>query len=142
VGSSNLTLREHFPTLKWLFLSKGLPFDPRELVQDEAQWFAISSRVDLNKEQLRQEYGVSQSIKNLHRIIKQETQKLNGKSSRIILGETSQGVAVAVHALLSGPNRFKSFIGFSSWLQFRQVLDEFLSDSGPLVPFELRLRAL
>jgi lysophospholipase-2 len=128
--------------VKWLFLSAGLPFDPREPVQDEAQWFAISSRVDPNKEQLRQKYGVSQSINYLHRIIGQETQKLNGKSSRIILGGTSQGVAVAVHALLFGPNRLNSFIGFCSWRPFREVLDEFLSDSGTPVPFELRLRVL
>jgi lysophospholipase II len=142
VGSSGLTLREHFPSVKWVFPSAGLPIDPREYVQDEAQWFAISSLLDPDKEQLRQKYGVSQSIKYLHRIIGQETQKLNGKSSRIILGGISQGAAVAVHALLSGPNRLNSFIGFCSWLPFREVLDEFLFDSGLPVPFELRLRAL
>lgn len=111
-------------------------------MQDEAQWFSISSLLEPEKVQLRQKYGVSQSINYLHGIIEQETQKLNGKSSRIILGGISQGCAVAVHALLSGTKRLNSFVGFCSWLPFKGVLDEFLGHSGPPAPFELRLRAL
>lgn len=130
-SSKGLNLRDHFPSVKWVFPSAGLPFDPRESVEDEAQWFAISSLKNPDHEQIRQRYGISESIKYLHQITDQEIEGINGKSSRVILGGISQGCAVAIHALLSAEHRLNSFIGFCSWLPFSRLvksdLDRYLN---------------
>jgi lysophospholipase-2 len=121
-SSKRMNLRNHFPSVKWVFPSAGLPFDPRESVQNEAQWFAMTSLKDPNYEQIRQRYGISESMKYLHEIIDQETEAIHGKSSRVILGGISQGAAVAILALLASQHRLNSFVGFCTWLPFSDLL--------------------
>lgn len=121
-SSKALNLRSHFASVKWVFPSAGLPFDPKESVNDEAQWFAMSSLQDPALEQIRQRYGISESIKYLHEIIDQEIDTIHGKASRVILGGISQGCAVAIHALLVSQHCLNSFVGFCSWLPFSETL--------------------
>jgi lysophospholipase-2 len=130
-STKGLSIRKHFPSGKWVFPSAGLPFDPREAVQDETRWFAMSSLKNPGHEQIRQRYGISESLKYLHRTLDQEIGEIHGKAGRVILGGISQGCAVAIHALLSSQHRLNSFVRFCSWLPFSDLAASASNGSHP-----------
>ena len=106
-SSTGKSLREHFPSVKWVFPSAGLPFDPREPVEYGAEWFDISSLQDPDHERERQDYGISESVKYLQQIIQQEVRILGESTSRVILGgivsHPSLTESVAVGSMLIFP---------------------------------------
>ena len=137
--SKGRTLREAFPSFKWVFPEAPIrpcaafPGDRRR------QWFDIWNVSDFSQNEGHQAEGLVQSVTAMRRILANEAAALDGRWDRIILMGISQGAATSVHTLLNlnipeSPGSVRglaAFIGFSCRMPFpgrtlaetRKVLD-------------------
>lgn len=112
------TLRDMFPTVRWVFPTAPLLTSSRFDCQ-LSQWFDMYTTEDPHERE--EDQDLSASIGRIQEIIAQEAAAIG--HGNIILGGISQGCAVAIHALLSGHERLAAFIGLSSWLPKREAVE-------------------
>ncbi|KAL8857842.1 MAG: hypothetical protein Q9178_005598 [Gyalolechia marmorata] len=119
--SKGLTIAEHFPHSKWIFLSSPKRHSTA-FQEDLDQWFDIYSLTDPSTQEELQIEGLRDSIKHILDIISKEVEFV--PPSNIVLLGISQGCATAIHALLAGQYRLGGFIGIAGWMSFhKQVAD-------------------
>lgn len=121
--SSNppLNLLSIFPGFRWVFLNAGkrwcTPFK-----EERSAWCDTFSLTDLSERQDLQVAGLRDGVRLVKRTIEEEADRLEGDSSRIILGGFSQGAATALWSLFTGATatrgRLGAFIGLSAWMPF------------------------
>ena len=119
-SSQGLTLAEHFPHTKWVFLSSQKRHST--VFQEEMdEWFDIYSLTDPSMQEELQVQGLRDSVKHILDIIIKEIEFVPARN--IVLLGISQGCATAIHALLAGQHQLGGFIGIASWLPFRKQVD-------------------
>lgn len=88
-------------------------------------WFEAHSLTDVNVRQDLQVDGIKKSVAYILGILKDEIERLGGKTERIVLGGISQGAAIAFWTLLASaasPGRPGAFVAASSWLPFAEQI--------------------
>ncbi|EMR62456.1 putative phospholipase carboxylesterase family protein [Eutypa lata UCREL1] len=122
------TLRERFPSFKWVF--PEAPIRPSLAFPDDKrrQWFDIWNVSDFSDREELQAEGLAESVVGIRRILSNEATALGGHWDRIILAGISQGAATSVHTLLNlnipghpdspTPRRLAAFVGFSCRMPF------------------------
>jgi len=126
-ASDNRTLREKFPTVKWIF--PGSKFrDSARFDTQMSQWFDIwSVENPLEREEIQKE-GLQESVGEIIDIIRKEASLI--PPEQIILGGISQGCATAIYALLCGGIRFGGFVGLCSWMPFQNDIAALSKSEG------------
>ena len=125
-ASDDRTLREIFPTTRWVFPTSKI----RNSVRFEApmsQWFdmwSVENHLEKNEIQID---GLRESVKDILDLIRTEAVLIS--PDRIILGGISQGCATAIHTLLYGGIRLGGFIGLNSWLPFEPEITTNMADN-------------
>ena len=124
--SQNRTLRDAFPSFKWVFPEAPIrpcaafPGDRRR------QWFDVWNVSDFRENEKHQAEGLIQSVTAMRRILASEAAALGGRWDHIVLVGISQGAATSVHSLLNldipespdSARRLAAFIGFSCRMPF------------------------
>lgn len=120
-ASDGKTLPEALPHFKWVFPNSGeLPVSRFDDMA--SQWFNIWDLKDPEEHNETQKDGIEHNVFRIIRIISQETKHVD--SSRIYLAGISQGCAIGIHTLLRNPYGLAGFIGLSSWLPFREQIEQ------------------
>ncbi|PVH86037.1 alpha/beta-hydrolase [Cadophora sp. DSE1049] len=115
-ASDGRTLREIFPTVKWVFPTSKLRRSARFNVE-MSQWFDIWSVENPDERFNIQIEGMRESVGEILSIVREEAAMV--PVERIFLGGISQSAATAIHALLYGGVKLEGFIGMCSWLPFK-----------------------
>lgn len=124
------TLRELFPTVKWLFpgapVTRSARFDT-----DMSQWFDMWSVEDPGECPEIQRVGLRQSIDRILSVVREE-EAAGVPRGRIFLCGISQGFATAIAALFAeGQGGFAGMVGLCSWMPFATPAEEsFEGDHG------------
>lgn len=118
-ASDGHTLRDIFPTVKWVFPNSKIRNSAR-FETGLSQWFDMWSVENPSEREEIQIEGMRESIEEIFGIIRYEASLV--PAERIILGGISQGCAVAIIALIVGGIRLGGFIGLCSWLPFQNQL--------------------
>lgn len=116
--SSEKTLFEHFPSCRWVFPSARSRWS-EEFEEDLSEWFDVPSLEDPDREPERQLAGLKESVEYVLRIVDEEIIRLNGDSTRVILGGVSQGMAVGLVAMLCAERNLGGFVGAMGWIPLR-----------------------
>jgi predicted esterase len=132
--SSNVTLAQKFPGLKFVF-----PTAPKRRCTAKKRtkmniWFDNSSFEDPYQREELQCQGLAKNYEMLKVIVRQEASELGeGGLGKVFLGGLSQGCAMALYVLLAFERDeeekcmgFGGFIGMSGWLPFQNDVDGFL----------------
>jgi lysophospholipase II len=126
--SGNKTLFAHFPSTRWVFPSARRQWSDRWKVEI-SEWFDLVSLEDPDSEPKKQVPGLRESVEYILRIIEEEVARLDGNSDRVVLGGFSQGMAVAMAALVCCRKRLGGFVGAMGWIPFASRLASLL-DQG------------
>ncbi|KAJ6438343.1 hypothetical protein O9K51_08935 [Purpureocillium lavendulum] len=129
--SRNYTLREAFPSFRWVFPTAGIHpcrSAPKERV---SQWFDIWNVQNFADHEDLQTQGLRPSVHRIRRVLAEEAARLGGRWDRIILAGISQGAATATHTLVNlnipktttpqgeeQPRRLAAYMGFSCRMPF------------------------
>ena len=127
-------LRDHFPTIKWVFPSARVRYST-VFKTELSEWFDIASLTDTEKANETQKEGLVESVEYVRDLVKSEAEQLREKhgdaKGRVILGGISMGCATSVHVLLSllasGDESVGGYFGWCGWLPFRRMLTERVS---------------
>ena len=123
------TLKEAFPSFRWVFPSAPVEALASFPVQKVSQWFDIwNSRNFFEREEL-QAQGLRASVAMIRSLLGKEVDAVGGDWKRIIVMGISQGAATAVHTILntslcpmagggSSPRGLGAFLGFSCRMPF------------------------
>ncbi|KAJ9640053.1 hypothetical protein H2199_006287 [Coniosporium tulheliwenetii] len=125
-------LASHFPGWRWVFPSSGMSWSTA-FQEEQCAWFDVYSLTDITARQELQMDGLDESIRRILRILDEETERLGGDSTRIVLGGLSQGSATALWTLLyyGRPSTLiGGFVGTSGWLPFPTDVEEFLGGAS------------
>ncbi|KAK7927559.1 phospholipase/Carboxylesterase [Apiospora marii] len=119
------TLRELFPTVKWVFpgapVTRSARFD-----SGMSQWFDMWSVEDPEECPEIQRGGLRQSIDQILSVVREE-EAAGVPRDRIFLGGISQGFATAMAALFAeGQGGFAGMVGLCSWMPFATPAEESL----------------
>lgn len=122
-SSYQKTLAEHFPSVKFVFLTAK---KRRSTVLKRVpihQWFDNFSLDDPSQRQDLQYDGLRETSAFVGGLVRREAETLGGVQ-RVIVGGLSQGCAAALHVLLNfGDGTLGGFVGMSGWLPFAETLD-------------------
>lgn len=116
-ASDGRTLPEIYPTIKWIFPTSKLR-NSKQFDTEISQWFDIWSVEEPLEQKELQLQGLRESVGDILEIVRSEVDLLS--PDKVILGGISQGCATAIFALLCGKIRLGGFVGFCSWLPFRE----------------------
>ncbi|KAI1083059.1 phospholipase/carboxylesterase [Whalleya microplaca] len=112
------TLRDLFPTIRWVFPSAPLIYSER-FGCTESQWFDIWSVENPDEKVELQISGLKQSIGLIMDIVKQEEGLV--PLEKIFLGGISQGFATAYSIYYLHKQHFAGLIGLCSWAPSRAL---------------------
>ncbi|CAG8981242.1 hypothetical protein HYALB_00003840 [Hymenoscyphus albidus] len=129
-ASGSLSLRELFPSVKWVFPTAPLRYCARRdeefqkssfasLLEGEeviSQWFDIWDLQNPGERKGLMREGLRESIRQIEGIVEEEAGIVG--SSKVILGGISQGCAAGIYAVLVTGMRIGGFMGVSGWLPF------------------------
>ncbi|OJJ50036.1 hypothetical protein ASPZODRAFT_57629 [Penicilliopsis zonata CBS 506.65] len=129
VTSSGKTIFEHFPSCRWVFPS-ARPRWSKRFQETLTEWFDSDTLEDYNQESnsnnnssiggnehtLAAMTELAQTVEYILRILNEEVVRLGGNPERVILGGLSQGMAVAVIALICARQSIGGFMGVMGWL--------------------------
>ncbi|GJN85734.1 hypothetical protein PLIIFM63780_009305 [Purpureocillium lilacinum] len=129
--SRNYTLREAFPSFRWVFPTAGI-IPCRTAPGDRvSQWFDIWDVRNFSDHEDLQAEGLRPSVERIRKLLAEEAALLGGRWDRIVLAGISQGAATATHTLLNLnvpqhtspqnqtlPRRLAAYMGFSCRLPF------------------------
>ncbi|KAK6819528.1 phospholipase carboxylesterase [Apiospora arundinis] len=121
------TLRELFPTVRWVFPGAPVLRSARFDGVDMSQWFDMWSVEDPEARFEIQRDGLRRSIDRILSVIKHEEDPAAAgmPRSRIFLCGISQGFAAAVATLFAeGQGGFAGMIGLCSWMPFATLVEE------------------
>lgn len=142
VGNS---LKDIFPALRWVFPDAGLQWCTA-FREERSAWFDTFSLDDLTKRQDLQVEGLRNSVQHVGLIVEQEIERLDGDSTRLVLGGFSQGSAVALWSMFTGRSiangRIGAFIGLCAWIPFSEEVEASVKAWDSTLPLGERLRAL
>ncbi|KAK7753776.1 hypothetical protein SLS62_004141 [Diatrype stigma] len=127
--SQQRTLRELFPSFKWVFPQAPLRLCAAGPGDRIRQWFDIWNVADFGDREDLQAEGLATSVAAVRRVLAAEAAALGGRWDRLVLAGISQGAATSVHTLLnlnaagsqgeqSPPRKLAAFLGFSCRLPF------------------------
>ncbi|KAI1458102.1 phospholipase/carboxylesterase [Annulohypoxylon moriforme] len=106
------TLRDLFPTIRWVFPSA--PLIHSEINNcNESQWFDIWSVAQPNDKPEIQINGLKESIESIIDLVLQEEEDVPRRN--IFLGGISQGFATAFSTFLFGEKDYAGLIGLCGW---------------------------
>lgn len=135
-ASDGHSLAEIFPSIRWVFPTAKMRYSAQrdyefsnssfaETLKGEeviSQWFDVwDIKTPTEKEELMIP-GLQESIGDILDIVREESQIV--PLDRIILGGISQGCATAILTLLSSGLQLGGFIGFCSWLPFKEQIEQ------------------
>ncbi|KAF8850772.1 alpha/beta-hydrolase [Acephala macrosclerotiorum] len=135
-ASDGRSLAEIFPSVRWVFPTAKMRYSAQrdfefsnssfaEALKGEeiiSQWFDVwDIKTPAEKEELMIP-GLQESIEDILDIVRAESQTV--PLDRIILGGISQGCATAILTLLSSDLQLGGFIGFCSWLPFKEKIEQ------------------
>jgi lysophospholipase II len=126
--SSGKTLFAHFPSTRWVFPS-AQPHYSDQLKKEVSQWFELTYVEDPDRDLRKQASGLRESVDYILKIIEEEVARLGGNPDRVILGGISQGMAIALVALLCYRQTLAGFVGAMGWIPFAGKLTSLL-DKG------------
>ncbi|KAI0888181.1 phospholipase/carboxylesterase [Annulohypoxylon maeteangense] len=106
------TLRDLFPTIRWVFPSAPTTYSERSN-DVESQWFDIWSVGSPNDKPEIQINGLMESIELVLALVQQEEELVPRRS--IFLGGISQGFATAFSTFLFGEKDYAGLIGLCGW---------------------------
>ncbi|KAI1080728.1 Phospholipase/Carboxylesterase family protein [Whalleya microplaca] len=121
------TLRELFPSFKWVFPQAPVRACAARPADRIRQWFDIWNVADFGDREALQAAGLRESVAALRTVLADEAAALGGRFDHVVLAGISQGAATGVHALLNldvphserdGVGRLAAFLGFSCRLPF------------------------
>ncbi|KAM7194432.1 Phospholipase/Carboxylesterase family protein [Naviculisporaceae sp. PSN 640] len=148
-SSSDKTLFDHFPSVRWVFPSSELRKPARFPNTTMSQWFDTWDVGNLSYREELQMPGLAESVASILAIYEEELGKLGGDSRRLVLAGISQGGAVVMHTLLnlqtdSYESRLGGVMGFScrfpfpgrSLSQTRKILGLVKESAGESGEFE------
>ena len=124
--SQGRTLRDAFPSFKWVFPEAPIRTCASSPGDKIRQWFDIWNVSNFREKEDHQAAGLVQSVTAMRRILADEAAALGGRWDRIVLAGISQGAATSVHTLLNldipdhpgSARRLAAFIGFSCRMPF------------------------
>ncbi|KAL3422913.1 phospholipase carboxylesterase [Phlyctema vagabunda] len=118
-ASDDRTLRETFPSMRWVFPSAERRTSAR-FDTDMSQWFDIWSVERPQERKELQGAGLRESIACILDIVREESRTV--PLDHIVLGGISQGCATAILALMLGKLKIAGFVGLCSWLPLEDEL--------------------
>ncbi|MCJ1356220.1 MAG: hypothetical protein MMC33_006214 [Icmadophila ericetorum] len=125
-ASDGRTLRETFPTIKWVFPSSALRPSAR-FGDQHSQWFDIWSVSEHWEWQELQMQGLRESVKYLGEVVRKEVEELGPRGTeKVVLGGISMGCATGLHVLLNGVVRLGGFLGLCGWLPLEMEISGYL----------------
>ncbi|KAH9904551.1 alpha/beta-hydrolase [Xylariomycetidae sp. FL2044] len=100
VRASSTSLKDVFPSVRWVFPSSG--HRPCEGAPGEeiSQWFDIWNVLDLADREELQLPGLCESVESVRQLVRREAARVGGLD-RVVLAGISQGAATAVHTLFN-----------------------------------------
>ncbi|KAI9931972.1 hypothetical protein ASPWEDRAFT_27745 [Aspergillus wentii DTO 134E9] len=144
--SSGKSILDHFPSSRWVFpsarprwsdafqVSVGEWFNPDPPSEDppgsdqdyeEEEELSISALEELKE-----------SVEYILHLVEEEVNRFDGdqdQGHRVVLGGLSQGMAVAIMALVCAQRRLGGLVGVMGWLPFAERIES-LFDSGEATP--------
>jgi len=123
--SAGKTVFAHFPSVRWVFPS-ARPRWSDQFEEDISEWFDLPSVEDPDRDGQKQLPGLQESVEYIHRVLDEEIAKLGGNATRVVLGGISQGMAVALVALICSPRPLGGFVGAMGWMPFSGKLTTYL----------------
>ncbi|KAL2061763.1 hypothetical protein VTL71DRAFT_7141 [Oculimacula yallundae] len=132
-ASDGRTLRELFPSWKWIFPAATTKYCPLANAQ-RPLWFQRWS-AGIPPPTLVEIEGLAESIREILFIIRKEAKLVPLK--RIILGGVSHGCVTAMFAMLFGGTKLGGFVGYGGWLPNRNKFLEIVENKGTIMVDEI-----
>jgi lysophospholipase II len=124
------TLRQRFPSYRWVFLS-ARTIRSTAFQEDMPAWFEAHSLTDISARSELQVPGIEESLKYLRKILEGEIGRIQNNSDHVFVGGISQGAAVGIWAILSEVRLLGGFFGASCWLPFDRDVVRYLDGERP-----------
>ncbi|KAI0023932.1 Alpha/Beta hydrolase protein [Xylariomycetidae sp. FL0641] len=99
--SYHRTLRDVFPSVRWVFPQAEPRPCERTGEERASQWFDIWNPLDFADREDLQAPGLRDSVRSVRRLVVREARRVKGGLRSIVLAGTGQGGATAVHTLLN-----------------------------------------